>query len=177
MVYVYLKLKEQAMKRNIRPVHAAVLALFVSACATPPPAPVNYPAPAPQPPVVVTVPPVPTPTPAPAPLAPAAPAADVAAVERALAAATESYDRGEFASATRQLTALVNNGSLDSAQLLRGLKVLAFSQCSANAVSACRQTFERALKADPNFELANAERGHPVWGAQFTRARRAVLGR
>ena len=171
------------MKRNIRPVHAAVLGLLVSACATPPPASVNYPAPAPPPPVVVTPPPVPAPAPPPAPVAqvapvaPAAPAVDVAAGERALLAATESYGRGEFASATRQLTALVNDGSLDSAQMLRALKVLAFSQCSTNALSACRQTFERALKADPNFDLANAERGHPVWGAQFTRARRAVLGK
>ena len=167
------------MKINLRPVHVAILALFVSACATPPPASVNYPAPAPQPPVVVTPPPAPTPAPAPAPapVAPAAPAVDVGAIERALAAAIESYDRGEFASATRQLTPMVNDGSLDPAQLLRALKVLAFSQCSTNAVTACRQTFERALKADPTFDLANAERGHPIWGAQFTRARRAVLGK
>lgn len=167
------------MKLTLRPVHVAVLALFVSACATPPPASVNYPAPAPQPPVVVTPPPAPTPAPAPAPapVAPAAPAVDVGASERALAAAIESYDRGEFASATRQLTPMVNDGSLDPAQLLRALKVLAFSQCSTNAVTACRQTFERALKADPTFDLATAERGHPIWGAQFTRARRAVLGK
>ena len=163
------------MKRTIRPVHVAVLALFVSACATPPPASVNYPAPVPQPPVVVT--PPTAPIPAPAPVAPPAPAVDVGASERALAAAAESYDRGEFASATRQLTPMVNDGSLDPAQLLRALKVLAFSQCSTNALTACRQTFERALKADPNFELATAERGHPIWGAQFTRARRAVLGK
>ena len=168
------------MKTNIRPVHAAALALLLSACATPPPASVNYPAPAPQSPVLATPPPAPPPASAPiavAPVVAASPAADVAAGERALAAATESYDRGEFASATRQLTALVNDGSLDPAQLLRALKVLAFSQCSTNAVTACRQTFERALKADPTFDLANAERGHPVWGAQFTRARRAVLGK
>jgi len=165
------------MKRTIRPVHVAALALFVSACATPPPASVNYPAPVPQPPVVVAPPTAPNSAPAPAPVAPPAPAVDLGASERALAAATESYDRGEFASATRQLTPMVNEGSLDPAQLLRALKVLAFSQCSTNALTACRQTFERALKADPNFELATAERGHPIWGAQFTRARRAVLGK
>ena len=163
------------MKRTIRPVHVAVLGLFVSACATPPPASVNYPAPVPQPPVVVT--PPTAPTPAPAPVAPPAPAVDVGASERALVAATESYDRGDFASASRQLTPMVNDGSLDPAQLLRALKVLAFSQCSTYAITACRQTFERALKADPNFDLATAERGHPIWGAQFTRARRAVLGK
>ncbi len=67
--------------------------------------------------------------------------------------------------------------SLDPAQLLRALKVLAFSQCSSGATTACRQSFEKAFRADPNFELLPAERGHPVWGPQFDRARRTVLGR
>lgn len=165
------------MKITIRPLHTAVLALLVSACAAPPQAPVNYPAPAPRPAAPVAPPPVAPVAPPPAPVAPAAPVVDTSANERALVAAIETYDRGEFAGAIRQLTPLVNDGSLDPAQLLRALKVLAFSQCSVNAVTACRQTFERALKADPSFDLAAAERGHPIWGAQFTRARRTVLGK
>lgn len=164
------------MKKAIRPIHLAMLALFVSACATPPPAPVNYPAPTPRPPAAVAPPPVVAPAPPPAPPA-VAPAIDSGAGERALVVAIESYDRGEFASAIRQLTPMSTDGSLDPAQLLRALKVLAFSQCSTNAVTACRQTFERALKADPTFDLVAAERGHPIWGAQFIRARRAVLGK
>ena len=165
------------MKITIRPIHLAVLALFVSACATPPPASVNYPAPAPKPPVAVTPPPAaPVPAPAPAP-APAAPAVEVNANERRLVAAIEAYDRGEFPSAVRQLTPLVTDGSLDPSQLLRALKALAFSQCSTNALTACRQTFERAFKTDATFDLATAERGHPIWGPQFLRARRTVLGK
>ena len=162
------------MKITIRPIHLAVLASFVSACATPPPASVNYPGPGPTSPTAVTPPPA---APAPAPAPPAAPAVDVNANERALVAAVEAYDRGEFPSAIRQLTPMVTDGALDPAQLLRALKALAFSQCSINAVTACRQTFERAFKADPSFDLANAERGHPIWGPQFLRARRAVLGK
>ena len=166
------------MKLTVRPIHLAVLALFISACATPPPAAVNYPAPAPKPPVAVTPPPAaPAPIPAPAQAPPAAPAVDVNANERALVAAVESYDRGEFPSAIRQLTPMVTDGSLDPSQLLRALKALAFSQCSVNAVTACRQSFERAFKADPTFDLAAAERGHPIWGPQFLRARRTVLGK
>ncbi len=163
------------MKKTIRPIHLAMLALLLSACATPPPAPVSYPAPAPMPPAAVA-PPIAAPAPTPAPPA-AAPAIDVGAGERALVAAIETYDRGEFASAIRQLTPMLTDGSLDPAQSLRALKVLAFSQCSTNAVTACRQTFERALKADPTFDLVAAERGHPIWGAQFIRARRTVLGK
>ena len=157
------------MKITIRPIHLAVLTLFVSACATPPPASVNYPAPAPKPPVAVTPPPA-------APV-PAAPAVEVNANERLLVAAIEAYDRGEFPSAVRQLTPLVTDGSLDPSQLLRALKALAFSQCSTNALTACRQTFERAFKSDAKFDLATAERGHPIWGPLFLRARRTVLGK
>jgi hypothetical protein len=37
----------------------------------------------------------------------------------------------------------------------------------------CRQSFERALAIDPAFELAQVERGHPIWGKQFQAARAA----
>ncbi len=163
------------MNSTLRPIHVALLALFVSACATPPsPAPVNYPGPAPRPPAATPAAPVAAP---PATPAPVAPAVDPNANERALVAAIETYDRGEFGNAIRLLTPLVSDGALDPSQLLRALKVLAFSQCSTNSVTLCRQTFERALKADPTFDLAAAERGHPIWGAQFIRARRTVLGK
>lgn len=164
------------MKITIHPIYLAALTLLVSACATPPPASVNYPAPATAPPVVVTPPPS-APAPAPSNAPPTAPAVEVNVSERALVAAIDSYDRGEFPSAIRQLTPMVADASLDPPQLLRALKALAFSQCSVNAVTACRQSFERALKADPTFDLAAAERGHPIWGPQFLRARRAVLGK
>lgn len=160
------------------------LALFLAACATPPPATVSYPAPAPKPPPAVAVTPAPVSTPAAAPsppppavVQPAPVVVEISANDRALQAAAESYDRGEFASAIRQLSPMLNDSSLDTAQLLRALKVLAFSQCSTNALTACRQSFERALKTDANFDLSAAERGHPIWGAQFARARRTVLGR
>ncbi len=164
------------MKIIIRPIQLATIALLIAGCATPPPASVNYPAAAAKPPVTVTQPPTLAP-PTAAPVPPVGPAVDVNANERALVSAIESYDRGEFPSAIRQLTPMVTDASLDPAQLLRALKTLAFSQCSTNAVTACRQTFERALKADPTFDLAAAERGHPTWGPQFIRARRVVLGK
>jgi hypothetical protein len=163
------------MKTQFRPVHVALVALLIGGCATPPPATVNHPAPPPSAAGPVVRPSAPAPAPMPAP--PPAPAIDTEAGERALTAAIATYDRGDFAAAARLLTPMTNDGSLDPAQLLRALKVLAFSQCSTNAVTACRQTFERALKADANFDLLPAEKGHPIWGPQFVRARRTVLGR
>ncbi len=163
------------MKSSGTPKLATLIAtaVLMAGCATPPPATVNHPAPPPPPTPSVT----PPPALAAPPVAPAAPAVDTSASERALVAAIGAYDRGEFGAAIRQLNPMTTDGSLDPAQLLRALKVLAFSQCSAGSTTACRQTFERAFRADPQFELAPAERGHPVWGPQFERARRAVLGR
>lgn len=150
----------------------SIAALLLAACASTPPATVNHPAPSP-----VSAAPAPVaPTPA-APLTQSVPAVDTAASERALAAGIGAYDRGDFSGAIKLLAPLSADGSLDPGQQIRALKTLAFSQCSTGAVTACRQTFERAFKADSGFDLAAAERGHPIWGPQFERARRAVLGR
>jgi len=161
------------MKFTHHNVHAlAIAATLLSACASSPPATVNHPAPplAPSPSQPSTSSHVPTP-------ASAANVVDASANERALAAAIGSYDRGDFGGAIKLLNPLASEGLLDPAQLLRALKTLAFSQCSTGAVTACRQTFERAFRADATFDLAAAERGHPIWGPQFERARRTVLGR
>lgn len=150
---------------------AVVISALLAACASTPPATVNHPAPPPPPP---PAPVAPSPT---APITQSVPAVDTAVSERALAAGIGAYDRGDFGGAIKLLAPLSTDGSLDPGQQLRALKTLAFSQCSTGAVTACRQTFERAFKADSSFDLAAAERGHPIWGPQFERARRAVLGR
>ena len=166
------------MNLTLRSTLWILIPALLGACAAPPPKPVSYPAPATPPPSAPRpVPPVPVPAPAPAPVAPPAPVVDISGNDRALATAVGAYDRGDYAQAIRLLTPLTNDGTLDSEQQLRALKTLAFSQCSTNAVTACRQTFERAFRADPRFELATAERGHPIWGPQFERARKAVTGK
>ncbi len=162
------------MKRTLRSTLWLAIPALLTACATPPPAPVSYPAPAAPP--VSPRPPTAVPAPLPAPVPPP-PAVDNSANERALATGIGAYDRGDYGLATRLLTPLVNDGTLDAEQQLRALKTLAFSQCSTNATTLCRQTFERAFRADPRFELAAAERGHPIWGPQFERARKAVVGK
>ncbi|MEO7252857.1 MAG: TssQ family T6SS-associated lipoprotein [Casimicrobium sp.] len=162
------------MKRTLRTTLALVIPTLLAACATtPPPPPVNYPAP---PPPVAVAPRPPAPV-VPAPTPPPPPAVDVSANETALSTAIEAYDRGDYALATRLLTPLSNDATLSVEQHLRALKTLAFSQCSTNAITACRGTFERAFRVDPTFDLSPAERGHPYWGPQFIRARKAVTGK
>jgi len=94
--------------------------------------------------------------------------------ETKLADAITAFDRGEYDLVIRQLTPLVAEDSLDRASQLRALKTLAFSQCVSRALTACRRSFERAFRIDSGFHLAPAEQGHPVWGPQFERARKAV---
>ena len=94
---------------------------------------------------------------------------------KALTAAVQTFERGEYVAAIRQLTPLTTDSALEAANRLRALRFLAFAQCLTRAVTACRQSFERAFRLDSSFELAPAERGHPVWGPQFELARKAVI--
>jgi hypothetical protein len=158
---------------------AGISSLLAGCPTTPtaPPATVSYP---PAKPPVATPPPPPPPVviaPPPAPPAVVEPSAS----ETALAAAISTYERNNLRQAISLLTPLAaDGGPLDAPQRVRALKYLAFSQCSstgAGALVACRQAFERAFRLDPSFELAPAERGHPLWGPEFDRARKNVLGR
>lgn len=99
---------------------------------------------------------------------PPAPNADQVALKEGIAA----YNNGEYTTAVKRLSSPdIANGS--KATQLSALKYLAFSYCLTNRATLCRQTFEKALKLDPAFDLAPGEHGHPLWGPVFTRAKKA----
>ena len=102
---------------------------------------------------------------------PVATPAEPSLSEKNLAVALASFDRGEYPLAMKQLKPLTTDQDLSTADRLKAIKSLAFSQCLTRAVVACRKTFESAFELDPEFNLAPAEQGHPVWGPQFLRAR------
>ncbi|HEX6002699.1 MAG TPA: TssQ family T6SS-associated lipoprotein [Burkholderiales bacterium] len=93
----------------------------------------------------------------------------------------ESYENGAYGNAIRKLEDVADNPRADRGARVQALKYLAFSHCVSpdsdrnrkppSHLTLCRQAFERALALDPTFELAQAERGHPVWGKQFQAAR------
>jgi hypothetical protein len=81
------------------------------------------------------------------------------------------YNDGEFNDAIKRLSSKdIANGS--TATRVTALKYTAFSYCVTSRTEQCRQSFERALKLDPRFDLAPGEHGHPQWGPVFTRAKR-----
>jgi hypothetical protein len=80
------------------------------------------------------------------------------------------YNDGDFSGAIRRLSSSdIATGSV--ATRLTALKYTAFSYCVTSRPAPCRQSFEKALKLDPSFDLAAGEHGHPLWGPVFKRAK------
>ena len=103
-----------------------------------------------------------------APVAAAAPALNPE--QQALKEGIELYNKGDFNDAIKRLGANeISNGS--RAGQLSALKYTAFSYCVTNRATLCRQTFEKAFKLDPSFDLTAGEHGHPLWGKVFLRAK------
>lgn len=93
----------------------------------------------------------------------------VSASETALNEGIALYNNGDFNGAIRKLNAVT--GAEKPVQL-SAYKYSAFSYCVSGRQLACRQQFEKALKLDPNFDLEPGEKGHPLWGPVFARAKK-----
>ena len=96
------------------------------------------------------------------------------ALQIQLAEAIRLFDAGEFYAAAGRLRNLPDLNGANVETQLTAMKYLAFSYCVTNRRTLCQQQFEAALKVDPKFELAPAERGHPIWKVHFERAKLAV---
>ncbi|MES2152795.1 MAG: TssQ family T6SS-associated lipoprotein [Pseudomonadota bacterium] len=108
-----------------------------------------------------------------APQAPLVPAAPLIAAEQALLQeGIALYNNGDYNGAIKRLSAPEIGASGVKAAQLSALKYMAFSYCVTQRQTLCRQQFEKALKLDPAFDLAPGERGHPLWGPVFTRAKK-----
>lgn len=82
------------------------------------------------------------------------------------------YNEGDFNGAIKRLTSSDIRGGSPLRTRLTALKYTAFSYCVTSRPKQCEQTFERALKLDPDFTLEPGEQGHPLWGPAFERAKR-----
>jgi hypothetical protein len=88
----------------------------------------------------------------------------------------DAYDRGNYRDALRRLQEVADDSTAPLAQRVEALKYMAFAHCSMNQRLECRLQFEKALAVDSSFDLAPAERGHPIWGPEFQRAKSARQG-
>ena len=131
------------MSRRLR-LTGLLVPLLISACATPPPAP----------------------------------SAGIARLyaqpaERSLIDGMRSYDEGQHAQAEQQLRKAVALKLADPADTATAWKYLAFIACSYSRPVDCEQAFVAALRADPDFRLAEAELGHPLWGPVYDKVVKA----
>jgi Tfp pilus assembly protein PilF len=83
-----------------------------------------------------------------------------------LAAGIRSYEEGNYDVAQQQLQSALKSG-LNSFGEIKAHKYLAFINCAAGRESRCREEFRKVLWLDPDFTLAPAEAGHPLWGPVF----------
>ena len=148
---------------------AVVLLLALAGCqgpapvAAPEPQRVEAPEPAPVTPAPVQPPP--------------APVATVTPSVRALEEGVALYDAGNFNGAIKRLLGAkeiwddsATAGAL--ANKVAAQKYLAFSYCVTNRRTQCRKHFVDAIKLDADFNLEPTEKTHPVWGAEFERAKK-----
>lgn len=99
-------------------------------------------------------------------------AAEDVAARSALNAGIALYDQGDYAGAVKKLSTSGEIWKADKDLQLKALKYMAFSYCVTSQPAACRHQFDRAFKLDPAFDLAPGEKGHPLWGPVFERAKK-----
>ena len=141
------------------------LCLALSACAGTKPAAPKLAAPTPAAPSVKSA-------PAPVTTAPALlPAASPVSV---LAEGIALYEKGDYNGAIKRL-ALAYVPAAPKATQVSALKFTAFSYCLTARQTLCRQQFEKALKIDPSFDLEPGEKGHPMWGPAWAKAKKSKV--
>jgi Tfp pilus assembly protein PilF len=106
-------------------------------------------------------------TPTPTPSASATANADAARnAARDIAAGRKAYEEGDYKTATRQLQNALN-GNAQTRDRIIAHKYLAFMSCAQSQFEPCRAHFRSAFELNPQFALAPAETGHPLWGPVF----------
>lgn len=91
-------------------------------------------------------------------------------VERRFAEGLTKYNEGNFVESIKIFKEPMFERAWPELRL-RSLKYLAFSYCVSGNPLPCKKTFVEILKLDPGFDLASAERGHPLWGPVFQEAK------
>lgn len=104
------------------------------------------------------------------------PAAATPAQKEALASLEQDYNAGNYANVAQTVGLSVELQSAPPSVQIPALKLQAFSYCLQNNTIQCKRSFERLLQRYPDFELAETERSHPMWGPVFTEAKNHAGG-
>lgn len=102
----------------------------------------------------------------------AQPAAGPVVKQSPLNEGVELYNNGDYNGAIKRLAGAHEIWSGDKATQVTALKYMAFSYCVTGRQALCKQQFDKALKLDPAFDLDQGEKGHPLWGPVFEKAKK-----
>jgi hypothetical protein len=101
---------------------------------------------------------------------------DGAEARRELDAGVALYDKGDYVNTIRSLLTAKEIWRAPVDTRVTAQKYVAFSHCLLNRPEPCQQSFRDLLRLKPDFELAAAEAGHPMWTAAFKQAKREATG-
>lgn len=93
----------------------------------------------------------------------------------ALTAGIEHYKNSQYTQAISKLQQAVDLSNGDYTTQVTAYKYMSFSMCVNGKRTPCRQSFDKLLRLDSNFELSPAEAGHPSWGPVFRQAKSAAI--
>ena len=87
--------------------------------------------------------------------------------EQMLSAGIKNYEEGNYKKAAKNLQDSLDAGLSNKNDQVKAHKYMAFIHCASGRQSQCRDSFKKALEINPDFKLAPAEAGHPIWGPVF----------
>jgi tetratricopeptide (TPR) repeat protein len=91
--------------------------------------------------------------------------------EQLLADGLVKYETGNFDEAQTLFQAAFKQGLRDKGDQVKTLKHSAFCLCLADKYPACRTEFLKIYDIDADFDLTQAEVGHPQWTKTFAAAK------
>jgi Tfp pilus assembly protein PilF len=89
--------------------------------------------------------------------------------ERALVEGIRLYDEGQYPQAEAALKRALAAGLASRRDQATAHKLIAFVACTSAREAECETAFRAARAADPRFELARSEAGHPMWAPVWRR--------
>ncbi|MCB1916754.1 MAG: TssQ family T6SS-associated lipoprotein [Rhodocyclaceae bacterium] len=95
----------------------------------------------------------------------------------ALEQGRQRYEQGRFDQAVMWLDEALTLGLRNTEDNVEAHKLAAFIACVQSRPDDCRRHFGELLAIDPDFELARAEVGHPMWGPVFREVKRSATAR
>lgn len=96
-------------------------------------------------------------------------------VDQQLKVGIKEFESGNYDASLSALQAVLESQVADKKDHVTAYKYLAFIHCVSSNNQLCNDYFRKALEIDPNFELSQAEVGHPVWGAAFRRVKGKLI--